>query len=212
MNQLGHFEENLLAELREVVAEQATAPQPRRALPRRRFTLAVAGGGLLAAGLVVGLPAVNSDRNPAAYAVTTNDDGTVTVVVARINDAEEAAELQRDLAAHGVVAEVDYAPPGKQCEDAPSRYQPPFPVRGGSYPEMAGNYPNVAGVDMPYLGAPSSLGKENVIVIEPAVLDGRTVIVEILDDSLSPTSYLATFRLAVASGPVAPCVLVDAPR
>lgn len=200
MNQLGHFEENLLAELREVVAEQAAAPQPRRAMPRRRLALAVAGGGLLAAGLVVGLPAVNSDQNPAAYAVTTNDDGTVTVVVQHINDAMGANELQRELAAHGVVAQVDYAPPGKQCRDAPPR------------PERGESYPNMAGVDMPYLGAPSSLGKENVIVIEPAVLGGRTVIVEILDDSLSPTSYLATFRLAVASGPVAPCVLVDAPR
>jgi hypothetical protein len=200
MNQLGHFEENLLAELREVVAEQATASQPRRALPRRRLVLAAAGGGLLAAGLVVGLPAVNSDQNPAAYAVTTNDDGTVTVVVQRINNAEGADELQHELAAHGVVAEVHYAPPGKQCRDIAPR------------PERGEIHPNMAGVDMPYLGAPSSLGKENVIVIEPAVLDGRTVIVEILDDSLSPTSYLATFRLAVASGPVAPCVLVDAPR
>jgi hypothetical protein len=42
MNQLGQFEQDLLTELREVVTERSTLPQPRRALPRKRLALAAA--------------------------------------------------------------------------------------------------------------------------------------------------------------------------
>lgn len=207
MNQLGQFEQNLLTELREVVSEQAAIPQPRRALPRKRLTLAAAGGGLLATGLLVGIPAMNGDQTPAAYAVTTNDDGTVTVVVGRINDTEAAEGLERELEAHGVAAEIDYAPPGKKCRDAPPRYdEPARHERGG--PEREPD-PKGIGIEMPYLGAPNSLGKENIMILRPAVLEGRTVVVEILDDSLSPSSYLAAFKVGLTDGPVAPCVLVD---
>lgn len=199
MNQLGQFEQNLLTELREVVSEQASAPQLRRALPRKRLALAVAGGGLLAAGILVGLPALNNDQTPAAYAVTTNDDGTVTVVVRRINDAEAAEGLEQELAAHGIAAEIDYAPPGKKCRDTPPRPDRDVVERG----------PDAGGVEMPNVGAPNSLGKENVLVLRPAVLKGRTVVVEILDDNLSPSSYLAGFNVGVTDGPVPACVLVD---
>lgn len=196
MNELGHFEQNLLTELREVVAEQARAPQPRRTLPYRRLTLAAAGAGLLAAGLLVGVPALDGDQTPAAYAVTTNADGTITVTLNDVNDTEAAEGLERELEARGVAAEIDYVPGGKVCRDSPA------------------SYAGAAGVDVPNLVA----SNETVMVLRPAVIEGRTVVVEITlagtfwkigDDA--PESYFSTFRVGLAEGPVPACVLVDEP-
>jgi hypothetical protein len=186
MNQLGQFEKNLLTELREVVAERTTA-QPRRALPRRRLALATAGSGLLATGLLVGLPALNGDQTQAAYAVVTNDDGTVALTIIRPDDAEG---LERELAEHGITAEVDSPPPGKMCQNDPPRFtvDETWPywiyVKDGA--------PQIDDFDGWTLG--------------PANFQGQTLVIEIETDTDNSMSVIA-----VADGPVAPCVLVDRP-
>lgn len=198
MNQLGHFEENLLTELREVVAARTGAP-PRRGLPRKRLALAAAGGGLLAAGLLVGIPAMGGEQHPTAYAVTTNDDGTVTV---RINRIEDAEGLEREIEAHGVAAEVDYAPPGKMCRETPPRYE-----------RDRGPQKGVGALD--WLGAPNGPDgpPEKTVTLYPAQLTGRTVVFETIGHALNDANELTMFHinLGVADGPVAPCVLVDVP-
>lgn len=198
MNQLGQFEQNLLTELREVVAERATVPQPRRALPGKRLALATAGGGLLAAGLLVGLPAMNGDQTPAAYAVETNADGTVTLTITRTDDAEG---LERALEEHGISAEVDYPPPGKMCQIDPPRYA------GGE-----GTTPRSLMVTE---GAPR-VDAFRRWTMRPADLHGKTLVIESL-----PTSTIALadphpedlfyVTIGIAKGPVSPCVVVDRP-
>jgi hypothetical protein len=191
MNQLGHFEQNLLTELREVVAEQAAAPQPRRALPRKRLALATAGVGLLATGLLVGVPAMDGDRTPAAYAVTPNDDGTVTVVLNRPEDPEG---LERELATHGITAEVDFTPPGKMCQATPPRHETPR----NSVLNM------IASVEE---------GRD-AVTLRPADFEGRTLVLEGgTRPAVSEKDVLSqfVFYLTVTNGPIAPCVLVDAP-
>jgi len=199
MNQLGQFEQNLLTELREVVAERAAAPQPRRALPRKRLALATAGGGLLAAGLLVGLPALNGAQTPAAYAVVTNDDGTVTLTITRLDDAEG---LERQLKEHGIAAEVDYPPPGKMCRNDPPRYA------GGS------TDPRLLELTV---GAPQ-IGYLKRWTMRPDELRGKTLVIERMPASelaLSRTDPrpkdLFAITVGVAEGPVAPCVVVDRP-
>jgi hypothetical protein len=193
MNQLGQFEQNLLTELREAVAEQAGGPQPRRPLPHKRLALAAAGGGLLAAGLLVGLPAMNGDQAPAAYAVAANDDGTVTVTITRLDDAEG---LERQLEAHGIAAEIDYTSPPKMCRNTPPRYE-----QTPTLSPMALEWVRARG-DNP-------MG----IKLRPADLEGKTLVMEINaegHDSNGRRFFDSGFvKIGVTDGPVAPCALVD---
>jgi hypothetical protein len=114
----GRFEERLLAELRRVVEEGAipAGAEPlaaqRPELPWRRRRLVLAGGLAAAAAVasVAGL-ALNGGDN-AAWAVTSNGDGTVTV---KINSLRDADGLERKLTAAGVPALVQYLPAGKAC-------------------------------------------------------------------------------------------------
>jgi hypothetical protein len=183
VNQLSHFEENLLAELREVVAERAVPPRPAR--PRRRLVLATAGAGLVAAGLVLGLPAMNSDRT-AAHAITSNDDGTLTITVNRLEDPEG---LERDLAAHGITADVSFAPPGKMCRPFPERFQ-------RQADEVHEVFLGVNRGDDPLVVYPDDLAGKT-LVIEGSISEGTTVQDEVF-----------IFSQYAVAGPVGPCVLV----
>ena len=119
---LGAFEERLLTQLRQVVAERAATPsggRPARILGwrlRLRLTVGVVAVLALAVAAVVGLPLL---RGTPAYAVSSTRDGTVTV---RINELRDADGLERQLERHGVPAEVDYTPAGTVCQEG--RYTP----------------------------------------------------------------------------------------
>ncbi len=194
MNKLGHFEENLLTELRQVVAEKAAehaadhagieARRPVRR--RRRLVLATAGAGLFAAAIVFGVPAVNGDRAPAAHAVTSNDDGTVTITVNRLEDPDG---LERELAAHDITADVSFTPPGKSCGIIPDR------VLGAE--------------DRPHQVDVRIDRGDDSLTLRPADLAGRTLVIEGRADPSMPDIF--AFDYYVASGPVAPCELVDIP-
>lgn len=189
MNQLGHFEQELLTELRTVVTEQAEVPRPRRALPRGRIALATAGGGLLAAGLLVGLPAMESTPASTAYAVVTNPDGTVTVTVKRIEDADG---LERQLTEHGIDAQIDYPPEGMMCRNTPPRYEPGRPGGLTAIYDADGSFS---------------------LVVNPAQLRGKTLVLEHgapVDNSGEHVVFTTARDFGLAAGPVAPCELVEA--
>jgi hypothetical protein len=121
---LGGFEQRLLRELRRVVIEQpgsSSAPVARTPIARARFRftrrLVLTGGlaAVVAIGLAAGLPIGGGNGGSAAYAVTRNADGTVTVQINALRDAEG---LQRKLREAGVPALVQYLPAGKACEGA----------------------------------------------------------------------------------------------
>ena len=120
---LDGFEERLLLQLKEVVAERASmtaAPAPRS---RRRLVISFAAAlvvvGVLGAALLSGL-----GEEP-AYAVTRDPDGSIRVY---IRDYRDPKGLQRRIEAFGVKAAVDYLPQGKTCREPRGDFVPPEQV------------------------------------------------------------------------------------
>jgi hypothetical protein len=193
---LGDFETRLLAELRSVVAETAPDPAVSRAprpSHRRRVALVAAGSGVLAIGLMAGVPTLGGERAPAAYAVERHDDGTITVSVTRFEDADG---LERQLEANGVAAEVDYLPPGKACR------WPRFDRNPTSWGPLAFSQTDDA---IRFTVMPADLAGETLVITQ-ADLDPTQV-------AASPSGGVNKPRLigvSTAAGPVAPCELVDA--
>jgi hypothetical protein len=99
------FEQDLLHDLRAVVAQRAAAPEIRRRSPRTRTYVGAAGGAAVAA--VAGL--VLTGGSP-AFAVQPSDDGGVTI---RIHKLSDAGDLEAALARRGITAVVDYAGRGE---------------------------------------------------------------------------------------------------
>jgi len=106
---VSNFEERLLVELRQMVTSRPVERGRRR--PGR---LALAGGlaAVLAAAAAAGVFLLTAGTQ-AAYAVTKNADGSVTVEIDSLTD---AAGLQAKLQAAGVNAVVEYLPAGKMCK------------------------------------------------------------------------------------------------
>jgi hypothetical protein len=99
-----------------VASAGETQPEPRRRAPRRArrrtprrllagVAVAAAAG---AAAAVVGIPGLSHNGAPAAWSVTKNPDGTVTL---SIRDDRDRAGLQARLRAAGVRATITTAPP-----------------------------------------------------------------------------------------------------
>ncbi len=110
---MSNFEERLLHELQtKVVAQPSERGQRRRLWHGPRLVLA---GGVAAAFVATAVAGVFflSAGTQAAYAVTKNADGTVTVEIDSMTD---AAGLQAKLQAAGVNAAVEYLPEGKMCQ------------------------------------------------------------------------------------------------
>lgn len=117
------FEDKLLTELREVVAERAAAPAPiavRRKRPR--VLIGIAACLTLAAGTAVAVPILGGEQATSpAYAVTGRPDGTVRITIYRIEDDKG---LEKALTAAGVDADVNYLPAGKVCRRIPAGERP----------------------------------------------------------------------------------------
>lgn len=117
----GNFEERLLDELRSLVVARPDSgterplrrPRALLASPSRR-RLALVGGvaALLAVAAGAGVPFLVRGPSP-AFAVSANDDGTVTV---EINSLSDAAGLEAKLREAGIRAVVQYLPAGKTCK------------------------------------------------------------------------------------------------
>lgn len=109
---MSNFEERLLVELQTAVNAEPvnhSGSSPRWRAPR--LALAV-GGAAVVAAVAVGVVLLTAGT-PAAYAVTKNADGSVTVEVDSLTD---ASGLQAALQAAGVKAVVEYLPAGKECQ------------------------------------------------------------------------------------------------
>jgi hypothetical protein len=178
-HELDSFETALLAELRREVAEHpAAAPAPRRA-PRRRLKLAVAGAVATAAATVaaVGLTGSGPTASP-AFAVAGSSDGTVSLVIHRLDDADG---LEAALAEHGIDATVEFVP-------ASDGDVPPW-TGEGPFAHDAPGPQNSCGIDNgpgPAMMWPSSLGdawqtKAEELGADP---DGGDYILDIPGDSV----------------------------
>ena len=109
---MSNFEERLLGELRTLVAERPVERGQRSPLWLRPRLVLVGGlAAMLAAAAAAGVFFFSAGTQ-AAYAVTKNADGTVTVEIDSLTD---AAGLEAKLQADGVNAVVEYLPAGKMC-------------------------------------------------------------------------------------------------
>jgi hypothetical protein len=197
------FEERLLRELRRTVAD---APEPAPAVrgrrPRVRVTpgrrLAFGGGAAIAVALAaaVGVPFLSHGplSNGAAYAVTNNGDGTVTV---QINSLQDAAGLQEKLGENGIPAVVVYLPEGKMCQ------QPWFTAAARATP--------TSGLIRTEVGQGAGGGGPITFRIKTDVPAGDTLVITTSDSVMRDGHHASALSIAMASGQVPPCQVVDAP-
>jgi hypothetical protein len=183
---VSNFEERLLVELRGLVtAEPVDRRQPRR--PWRGPRLAVAGGlaAVLAAAAIAGAFFFSAGTQ-AAYAVTKNADGSVTVEIDSLTD---AAGLQAKLQSAGVNAVVEYLPAGKMCK------QPWFTPAGHQGGETQQSSVGPAGDGKTRFTISGDLPADETLVVTTQTGPG--------DDR--------ALGLGWARGEVPPCQVVDAP-
>jgi hypothetical protein len=190
MNTQQRFEDRLLGELRAMVAANAE-PERRPRGTRRRLALAGGVAVLLAVAAGAGVLLLSGGAQP-AYAVTPNGDGTVTVT---INSLRDASGLEQKLREAGVPAVVTYLPSGKACR------QPWFTPAGhaglGEMRSSSGGRP----------GGPTTFTVGSNL---PA---GDTIVITTQTGSNPAGSGpdAVGIGIAVASGDVRPCQVVDAP-
>jgi hypothetical protein len=180
----------------------------RRRLRRHRAIVGAGSTGLAAVTLVAGSailpsPIGHSDLQPApssgpAVAVSQSADGTVTGAVQRPSDLEK---LESGIKALGIPIEIDVAPPDKECE------QPRFRHATGVHGAVSFS-----------LGDPDAVedvGHEvpTAVYVHPDRLEPhQTVVLQAGFLTLQPVDGGGRSKwaaIAVADGPVQPCVLVD---
>jgi hypothetical protein len=197
----GHFEERLLEELRSLVVAGPSSSPRVWVTPRSRRRLGLAGGvaALLAAAAGAGVPFLVGGAAP-AYAVNTNDDGTVSV---EINSLSDAAGLQSKLRQAGVPAVVQYLEPGKACKQP--WFTPASPPDG---PPPAGAPGIKGGVEHTSDGQTRFTISKNLPADETLVIMTQTA----SDASVPPgAGNPESIGVALAKGEVPPCEIVDAP-
>lgn len=113
--QLDPFETALLARLRDHVEQTEPLPHDGSRRWPRRLTIAAVAAATVAA-VAVGVPGTGTIP---AYSV---QEGNAGEIVVEVNRPEDATGLEKQLAEHGVRADITYVPDGDQC--APGRYRP----------------------------------------------------------------------------------------
>ena len=108
MTDQDRFEERLLTELRQVVAERPE-PLPAASAKRPYGRFALAGAGVATAVAAIAVFASSGDNTTSAYAIDKKPDGVVSVEIKSLKDADG---LETGLRAAGVPAVVDYTPAG----------------------------------------------------------------------------------------------------
>jgi hypothetical protein len=147
---MSRFEDRLLDELRDVVTARPTPAVAAVAAPRpsRRPRVALAGGGGLAAVAAGVVLATSGGGVSPAYAVEKQDDGTVTVHISSLADADG---LQSKLRAEGVPAVVTYDTAGGVGTGAgvpacavPPNAGPPALTKGAEEAGVPGDGPSTS--------------------------------------------------------------------
>ncbi len=184
---MSNFEERLLRELRSQVVVPPTDRGQRRLLWRSpRLVLAGGLAAVLAAAASAGVFFLSAGTQ-AAYAVTKNADGTVTVEIDSLSD---AAGLQAKLQATGVNAVVQYLPAGKACK------QPWFTPAGvGAAGETHGSEVQRTSDGTTRFTISGNLPSSTTLVVTTQTGPGNE----------------RALGIAWAHGDVPPCEVVDAP-
>jgi hypothetical protein len=195
------FEDRLLNELRSMVVANQTSGEGRRrswtfSRSPRRLALAGAAAVLVALAAVAAVQLVGGGAEP-AYAVNTNDDGTVTVEIASLKD---AAGLEQKLRDAGIPAVVQYLPPGKACKQ-------PWPTAPGA-PASRGDHSAIKG------GVEHTSDHTRFTISKNLPADVTLVImtqVGSVAGGPSGAGERTAIAVVLAHGEVQPCEVVDAP-
>jgi hypothetical protein len=111
------FEDELLTELKTVVAERTPAKRG----GRRRVAVGLAAAVTLAAGTAIAVPLIGGDKTAtsaaAAYTVTATSTGAFELT---LNPTQTAEDLQRALEKTGLKAEVKFLKTGEYCRRRPA--------------------------------------------------------------------------------------------
>jgi hypothetical protein len=198
-DQRERFEDRLLAALQEIVAERAAAAPAeedrvavaRPARSRPRLVLAVGATALGVAAAVV-LPSLFGGDS--AFAVAEQGDGSIRVEIKEVSDAQG---LERRLAELGIPAQVDYLPDGEVCR------QPRYAATRMS--ATAGGSGAVAGGGPGERERGEGTGSSASFTLRPAdFASGETLVI-----ATAGRHSLSSIEVAIAEGPVLPCVPVD---
>ncbi|MFF4777864.1 hypothetical protein ACFY05_34070 [Microtetraspora fusca] len=177
----------------ELKAEITARAQRRRRTGRRLLTGAAVAG--LAAAAAIMVPVLTGAERP-AYAVTKHADGTISV---KLNELRDADELEQDLKRMGVPADITYLEPGKWCKEGRGEI-----VGGGS--EWKDSASDKA----------ARLGLSGLEIDPRYVGEGQTLVMA-FSENTDQTSGRKTpevawqFAAYVVNGPAKPCVVVDNP-
>jgi hypothetical protein len=203
-DRLGGFEERLLVELKTIVAQRsadrpAQESAPARAFWRRSRLISVASAGALAIGAAVSVPLLGGgDSGSAAYAITSSDDGTVTVTIYEFRDADG---LKQQLAGYGVPADVTYTPIGEHCQADRYELSPTQHQVDVDHGTAAGVPLNVNDVELSFTLRPADFQPDETLVI----------VNSLAADEIGSEPGAAQLRhdanVATAIGPVEPCEL-----
>jgi len=183
---VSNFDERLLVELRSLVTDPRVDRGQGRRLRRGPRVLLVGGLAAVLAAAAIASVFFLSTGTQAAYAVTRNADGTVTVEIDSLND---AAGLQTKLRAVGVNAVVQYLPEGKMCK------QPWFTPAG---------HDAIGGTTQGSIGRSTDGATRFTITVPPA---GITMVISTQTGSGGERAL----GIGWANGAVPPCQVVDAP-
>ncbi|MGW2154985.1 hypothetical protein [Nonomuraea sp. NPDC001699] len=183
------FEEHLLMELK---AEIADRTERHRRVTRRLY----AGGvvGILAAAAAFAVPMLTGTET-SAYAVSTNADGTVRVEIKEFKDADQ---LEQDLGAAGVTADITYLPPGKECKTGRGKTVGAVTALGPGADAAARMRDGGLDID------PRNIGKDQTLVLEFAGNDKET-------NETRKQNTLWRLTGSMIKGQVGPCVAIDDP-
>jgi hypothetical protein len=183
------FEDKLLTELREVVAERAATPIDVRRKRPKRVLVGIAACLTLAAGTAVAVPMLGGEQAMSpAYAVTTQADGKVRV---RIYNFTDAAGLEKRIRAAGVPADVTVLPAGKTCRRTPA--------------PVIHELPDAVLTSVGWTsGKPGDLRLG--LVLDPKKFRGHTLLLELVDDG-KYSGHTSPTR--AQTGSYGPCVLVN---
>lgn len=177
------FQEQLLAELKETVAERALSPAP--ATGRNAVRRGVKVGAVLAAACAVAvLPSRFAGTTTPAFAVERNDDGSISVLMREYSEPHELQERLRDL---GVNAVVDFVPADRHCAEPRADFTASDPLLWTSMPPRDGH--------------------SGYMRLRPdRIAPGQTLVMEVFYRNDS-TGHVAGDLVRLANGPVAACVL-----
>jgi hypothetical protein len=203
-DQLCGFEERLLGELKTVVAQRSAERTPQDSVPTRVFwrrtrLISVASAAALAIGAAVGAPLLGgTDDGSAAYAITSNDDGTITVTIYAFSDADG---LEQQLADYGVPADVTYTPIGYHCQADRYELSPTQRQVDIDHGIATGVPLNVDDVELSFTLRPADFQPNETLVIV------NSVSADEIGSEPGAARLHQDATVATAIGPVEPCEL-----